>query len=129
MAPLLADLILVLHFALVVFIVLGLPLIWIGAGQGWGWVLKRGFRYTHLAAIVAVAAEALAGVVCPLTLWENALRAGADERSFVGRWVGRLLFYDAPEWVFTLAYVLFALATVATLRLVPPRPPASRRSR
>jgi hypothetical protein len=107
--------------------VLGLPLVWIGAWLGWNWVRSRSFRYTHFAAILVVAAEAMAGIVCPLTHWEDSLRAGADGRSFVGRWVTRLLYYDLPEWVFTLAYALFALATIATLRLIPPLRPPSRR--
>jgi hypothetical protein len=35
--------------------------------------------------------------------------------------VRALLFYQAPEWVFTVAYVAWTVATLATLRLVPPR--------
>lgn len=123
-----ADLILLIHFALAGFIVLGLPLVWIGAWRAWNWTRNRGFRYAHAAAILVVAAEALVGSVCPLTLWEDALRAGTDGRSFVGRWMARLLYYDFPEWMFTLAYVMYAAATLATLRLVAPRPP-SRASR
>ena len=117
----LADLILLLHFALAAFIVLGLPLVWIGAWRAWNWTRNRSLRYAHAAAIVVVAAEALAGSVCPLTRWEDALRAGDDGRSFVGRWVAQLLYYELPEWTFTLAYVLYALAT---LRLIAPRPPS-----
>ncbi|HEY5293328.1 MAG TPA: DUF2784 domain-containing protein [Burkholderiales bacterium] len=120
----LADLILLVHFALAAFIVLGLPLAWIGAWLGWNWTRNRTIRYAHAAAILVVAAEALAGSVCPLTRWEDALRAGADGRSFIGRWFARLLYYDFPEWAFTLAYVLYALATLATLRLVAPRRPS-----
>jgi hypothetical protein len=117
----LADLILLVHFALAAFIVLGLPLAWMGAWLGWNWVRGRALRYTHAIAILVVAAEALAGSVCPLTRWEDALRASADGRSFIGRWFARLLYYDFPEWAFTLAYVLYAAATLATLRLVAPR--------
>jgi uncharacterized protein DUF2784 len=119
----LADLILLVHFALAAFIAFGLPLVWLGAWLGWNWVRGRAFRYTHAAAILVVAGEALAGSVCPLTRWEDALRASAEGRSFVGRWFARLLYYDFPEWVFALAYCLYALATLATLRLVPPRRP------
>lgn len=119
----LADLILLVHFALAAFIVLVLPLVWLGAWLGWDWTRKPVLRYTHAAAILIVAAEALAGAICPLTAWEDALRAGADSGSFVGRWLARLLYYDFPEWSFTLAYVLYAAATLATLRLVPPRRP------
>jgi hypothetical protein len=120
----LADLILLAHFALAAFVVLLLPLAWIGAWLGWSWTRNRALRYAHAAAILVVAAEALAGSICPLTLWEDALRAGADGRSFVGRWVARLLYYEFPDWVFTVAYVAYAAATLATLRLVPPQPPS-----
>jgi hypothetical protein len=120
----LADLILLVHFALAVFIVLGLPLVWMGAWLGWNWVRGRALRYAHAIAILVVAAEALAGSVCPLTRLEDALRASADGRSFIGRWFARLLYYDFPEWAFTLAYVLYAAATLATLRLVAPRRPS-----
>jgi hypothetical protein len=116
-----ADALLVLHFAIVVFIVGGLILTWIGAALGWGWVRNRWFRYTHLAAIAFVALEALVGMTCPLTVWEDALRGGGSAESFVGRWVRTLLYYRAPEWAFTAVYVAWAAATLATLRLVPPR--------
>jgi hypothetical protein len=33
-----------------------------------------------------------------------------------------LLYYHAPEWVFTAAYVAWTLATLLTLWRVPPRP-------
>jgi hypothetical protein len=118
-----ADLILLVHFALAAFIVIGLPLVWMGAWLGWNWVRGRALRYAHAIAILVVAAEALAGSVCPLTRWEDALRASADGRSFIGRWMTRLLYYDLPESTFTLAYVLYAAATLATLRLFPPQPP------
>jgi Protein of Unknown function (DUF2784) len=116
-----ADLLLVVHFAVVLFIVGGLILVWTGAALGWRWVRNPWFRYLHLAAIAYVAAEALLGVACPLTVWEDLLRGGARPDSFVGRWVRRLLYYEAPEWVFATAYVAWTLATLATLRLVPPR--------
>ena len=120
-ARLLADVLVVVHFAIVAFIVGGLLLTWIGAPLGWRWIRNPWFRYLHLAAIAIVALEALIGIACPLTLWEDMLRGGARPESFVARWTHRLLFYRAPEWVFTVAYVLWTLATLATLRLVPPR--------
>jgi len=120
---LIADLVLVLHFSIAGFIVGGLVLVWIGALAHWGWVRNRWFRYLHLAAIAVVAAEALLGIACPLTLWEDLLRGGARPDSFVGRWVARLLYYDAPDWLFTTLYAAWAAATLLTLRCVPPAPP------
>ena len=121
MKPLLADLLLVVHFDIVAFIVGGLLLIWAGAWRGWRWVRNPLFRYLHLAAIAFVALEALLGRVCPLTVWEDLLRGGARPDSFVGRWVYRLLYYNAPEWVFAAIYALWAGATAATLYFVPTR--------
>ena len=118
----LADVILVVHFAIACFIVLGLCLTWLGAALSWQWVRNFWFRLLHLSAIGYVAVEALAGVVCPLTLWEDALRGSIGEQpGFVARWVRRLLFYELPEWVFTTAYVAAAAATAVTWWLAPPR--------
>jgi hypothetical protein len=121
-ARFLADTILVVHFAFVLFVIGGFALILAGAIGGWGWIRNPAFRYTHLAAIVFVAIEAIVGVACPLTLWEDALRHATPEApSFIGRWVSRLLYYDLPGWVFTVTYVLFAVAVGVTLWLIPPR--------
>ena len=115
-----ADVILVVHFGVVVFIAGGLVAVWIGAALGWRWIRNPWFRYAHLGAIGFVAAEALLGIACPLTIWEDLARGGVRAESFIGRWVRRVMFYDAPEWVFTTVYVAWTLATLATLRLVPP---------
>lgn len=116
-----ADALLALHFAIVVFIVGGLVLTWAGAALGWAWVRNPWFRYLHLGAIAFVALEALIGMTCPLTEWEDALRGGGSAESFVGRWVRYFLYYRAPEWVFTVLYVAWVAATLVTLRLLPPR--------
>ena len=116
-----ADALLVLHFLIAGFIVAGLVLVWIGALAHWAWVRNPWFRYLHLAAIVFVAAEALLGIACPLTVWEDLLRGGVRPESFVGRWVLRLLYYNAPEWVFTMLYAVWTGLTLLTLRTVPPR--------
>lgn len=119
----LADAILLLHFAFVLFVVGGLALICAGAALRWSWVRARTFRSLHLGAILLVVGESLVGVACPLTIWEDALRrAGPQHASFVGRWVARLLYYDFPEWVFATAYLVFALAVAIAWRLVPPHP-------
>jgi hypothetical protein len=115
-----ADLVLFAHFAFVLFVVGGLVITWIGAALRWAFVRSYGFRAAHLAAICFVVAEAVGGVVCPLTLWEDALRGTSSDTSFVARWVHRLMFYNLPEWVFTLAYVGFAAVVALTFWLVPP---------
>lgn len=119
---LLADAILFTHFLFILFVTGGLLAIWAGAMFGWVWVRNFRFRVAHLAAILFIMAESLVGMACPLTVWEDFLRqTSSGGASFMQRWVGRLIFYDLPEWVFTLAYVLFTLAVLATFRLVRPR--------
>jgi len=120
MQALLADVILIVHFLFVAFVVGGLAVIWIGVAAGWAWVRNFWFRATHLAAIVFVAGEALLGIWCPLTIWEDALRGVHADKSFIARWIHRVMFYDFPGWMFTAAYVLFALAVAATWWLVRP---------
>ncbi len=123
-----ADSILFVHFGIACYIVCGLGAIWLGIALGWSWVRNFWFRLTHLGAIGCVALEALAGIACPLTVWEDALRRSVGEQpGFIARWVRRLLFYDWPEWVFTVAYVATAVATLVTWWLAPPR--RARRSR
>ena len=121
MRSLLADFILIAHFGFVLFVVGGLGLIWAGAMAGWDWVRDLWFRIAHLAAILFVAAESLAGVWCPLTVWEDALRGRAGDKSFIARWIHGVMFYDLPEWVFTVLYCLFAAAVVATWWWIRPR--------
>ena len=121
MRVVLADAILIIHFLFVLFVVGGLLLTWIGAWRGWRWIRSVRLRVAHLAAIVFVACEALLGILCPLTEWEDALRGTASDKSFVARWVRQLMFFSAPEWLFTVIYVTFALAVAATLWFIPPR--------
>jgi len=116
-----ADIVLIVHFAFVAFVVGGFGLIWAGHFAGWNWIGNWVFRSLHLAAITFVAIESLIGMVCPLTQWEDKLRGGTTERSFVARWLHAILFYDVPEWVFSVLYVAFAVLTTLTIRLVPMR--------
>lgn len=120
----LADAVLVLHFGVVLFVVGGLLLIIVGNLRGWTWVNRLSFRLLHLLAIGTVVAESWLGIDCPLTVLEQWLRhqAGlpAYDTGFIQLWVGRLLFYDAPTWVFTLAYTVFALLVVAAWWRFPP---------
>jgi hypothetical protein len=118
----LANAVLVIHALVALFIVGALPAIWIGAVFGWRWVRTPAFRFTHLAAICVVALLSVLGLACPLTVLEDWLRHGsAGTEGFLQRWVSRLLYYDLPTWVFTVAYVLFACLVILTWRLIPPK--------
>ncbi len=125
MSTIFADAILVVHGLFVLFVVGGFILILLGA-RNWSWVRNRIFRVAHLAAIMLVTVEALLGITCPLTIWEDMIRGGPEQRSFIGRWIARLLYYNFPEWVFAIVYSAFTLAVVWVWHAVPPqkRPPS-----
>lgn len=122
----LADAVLLVHFGLVVFVVGGLALVLAGNALRWRWVNNRWFRRTHLATIAVVVLQAWLGRICPLTTLESSLRARAGtagyETSFIEHWVQRVIFYQAPAWVFALAYTLFGLLVVFVWRRFPPVP-------
>jgi hypothetical protein len=109
----LADTIVAVHVVWVGVVVLAVPLIALGAALKWAWVKSFWFRVTHVAMIGVVVAESLAGVACPLTVWEQELRraagGGAYDGSFLGHWLHELLFFDFEPWVFTAAYVTFGI--------------------
>ncbi len=64
-AGLLADLMLLLHVAIVAFAVLGQLLFMAGGLRGWAWVRKLWVRLAHLALIAFVVLQSWLGQVCP----------------------------------------------------------------
>ena len=121
----LADATVTLHASFVFFVVGGQLLILLGWLSNWHWTRNLIFRVAHLSAILFVILEAWLGVNCPLTILENRLREMAGqagyELSFIGYWLNRILFYSAPEWVFTSIYSGFGLLVVLTFIVYPPR--------
>lgn len=121
----LVGLVLALHVALVAFVVGGLLAVIAGNLFGWRWVNALWFRLAHLAAIAIVVAQSWLGIVCPLTSLELWLRErsgqGAYTGGFIEHWLERVLYYDAPTWVFTTVYSLFGLGVLATWWFFPPR--------
>lgn len=117
---LLANAILIIHFLFVLFVVGGLPVIWIGAWLRLHFVRNIRLRIAHLAAILFVVGESLLGMVCPLTTWEDKLRQLETSDSFIQRWLHDILFYNFPEGMLTIVYVLFALLVLVTFILIPP---------
>ncbi len=124
LAARLADAILVTHVGIVAFVILGTIAIFVGRRR-WPWV--RGFRWrlTHVLLMVFIALQAWLGALCPLTVWEQALRRRAGQasygESFIEHWLSRLIFFDAPWWSFVAAYSAFAALVLLAWLVVPPR--------
>ena len=124
---LLADLIAFIHFGYVSFVVFGLLVILLGGLLKWRFTRNFWFRAVHLTMILIVVVEALLGIVCPLTVWEDDLRMAAgqnvSEASFVARLIHQFMFFDFLPIVFTVVYCLFGLAVLASWWLYPPNWP------
>lgn len=124
-AGVLADAILMLHVGVVFFVVLGALAIPLGAWRGWRWVRGLRWRLLHVVLMGVIALQAWLGALCPLTVWEQALRRRAGEavygESFIEHWLSRLIFFEAPWWIFVAAYSAFALFVLLLWRWVPPR--------
>jgi hypothetical protein len=122
---LLADVIVVLHFAIVLYVILGQVVVLAGWLLRWQWVRNRWFRLSHFALIAFVATQACFGQLCPLTIWEYELRElggqPIEHSSFIAYWAHELLFIDVEPEALTVPYVVFALLVLVSLRLVPVR--------
>lgn len=127
-----ADFVTMIHAAYVAFVVVGFVAILVGWAAEWHWVQNFYFRLAHLAMILFVCCEALIGTTCPLTIWENVLRVKGGEsgysRDFVGYWLDSLIFYQAPPWIFTTAYLTFGALVILAFWFVPMRWPTANRS-
>ncbi len=125
----LADLVAIVHAAYVAFVVIGFAAIVAGAIVGARWARSFALRALHLASILLVCLEVIIGAVCPLTALENSLRvrggAAGYPADFIGYWVDRLIFYNAPGWVFALLYFGFAALVALSWWRWPPRWPGS----
>jgi hypothetical protein len=123
----LADAVVMIHAAYVVFVVFGLAAILVGVVLEWKWVRGFCFRLSHLVAVALVCLEAILGVMCPLTTLEDSLRARAGQArypsDFIGYWTHRLIFYNAPTWIFTALYAAFTILVAATFWFAPPKWP------
>ena len=120
-----ADAMLVTHVLVVIFIVLGLLLVYAGRVLSWQWVRNPWFRLAHLIAIAVVVVQSWFGLVCPLTTWEMALRSKAGEAvyegSFIKHLLSDLLYYQAPAWVFIACYTVFGLLVLISWFWIRPR--------
>jgi Na+(H+)/acetate symporter ActP len=125
LAALLADALLALHVGVVLFVVGMLPLVLVGGVRGWAWVRRFRLRLTHVLLMVFIAGQTWLGQLCPLTVWEQDLRRIAGEasyrESFIEHWLSRLLYWEAPWWVFVTAYTGFSLLVGAAWWWVRPR--------
>lgn len=119
----LATAILAVHLGVVLLNVGGLVLVPLGAWLGWRWVRNFWLRVLHVLSLAVVAAQALMGRACVLTIWQFALqgRGSGEAPPLIAAWINRLLYWRLPPWVFVVMYVTVLVYTLLLWRWVPPR--------
>jgi len=127
-----ADILLLAHALFVAFVIFGLVFIIVGKLFSWSWVRNPWFRLVHLIAIGVVVLQSWLGVICPLTIWEMALREKAGDTvyagTFIAHWLETIFYYRAPAWVFILCYTVFGFLVLASWFWVRPHPFGHRKS-
>ena len=116
-----ADIVLMFHFCVVIFITFGFFLIPIGCMYKWDWVTNIQLRILHSGMMVFITLETLLGITCPLTTFENSLRGIHESKSFIGYWIKKIIYWDFPTQFFIILYCIFLVWTFLMWKLYPPR--------
>ncbi len=122
---LLADAVMALHFAWIVFMISGGVLAAAAFRYERLFRLAR-FRTVHLIGVLFTALLAAAGLPCPLTLLENRLNAlsgsgAAYPGSFIAAHIGGLVYPGLPPLALIVPTILLALFSAAVFAFRPPR--------
>lgn len=122
-----ATSVLALHLAIIAFNVAGCVLVPIGAWRGWRWVRGFWWRLAHLLSLAVVAAQALSGRACFLTIWQGGVADASHVQPLIASWIERMIYWSLPLWVFAAAYVVVFVYVIALWATVRPRTPWRRR--
>ena len=116
----LADIVLILHFFIVIFITVGFFLIPIGYYYDWNWIKSLKLRIFHCGSMFLVTFETLVGITCPLTSIENNLRGMSNNKSFISFWIEKIIYWDFPTKFFIFLYFIFLGWTLLMWKIYPP---------
>lgn len=120
----LADIIVVMHFAWILFMLVGFVLTVSGFWRK-GFFDRWRFRILHLCGIAYVSVLAMMGKYCPLTMWENTLRAKYEPNltysgSFIIHYVEKLVYPDINPLIIQIPTTFIAVFTVLLFIFKPP---------
>lgn len=120
----LADIIVVVHFAWILFMLVGF--IFTLRGLFYKEFFDRWlFRTLHLFGIIYVSLLAILGKYCPLTIWENILRLKYDPNltyagSYIIHYVEKLVYPDINPLVIRIPTTFIVVFTILFFILKPP---------
>ena len=115
-----ADIVLMFHFAIVIFITFGFFLIPIGYKSNWLWVTNLKLRICHCGLMLFITLETLLGITCPLTSIENNIRGIKKTTSFISYWINQIIYWDLPSQFFIILYCAVLIWTFLLWKFFPP---------
>ncbi len=121
----LADIIVVMHFAWILFMLVGF--IFTIAGFFWKRFFDRWlFRTVHLLGIIYVSLLVIMGKYCPLTILENTLRQKYDPEltytgSFMIHYIERLVYPDINPLIIQIPTTFIAVFSILAFIIKPPQ--------
>lgn len=98
-----AVLILILHLAVILFVVIGFPVALI--------TNHRAFRLIHAGVLAFITLLMILGIPCPLTILEETSAGESYEGSFIATWLNRIIYVEwfTPQTVFIIDMIFAAL--------------------
>ncbi len=120
----LADAIVIIHFAWILFMLLGFILTLCGFFYR-SFFDRWLFRTLHLCGIAYVSLLAIMGKYCPLTILENTLRTRYDPElgypgSFIVHYIEKLVYPDVSPLIILIPTVIIAVFTIVVFIVRPP---------
>jgi len=122
----LADLLMVVHLAWVIFMIVGLPL---------GLLVRSPtLRWIHFIGMMVTGTFAALGMYCPLTVWEEGLRQVSQPGfsyggSFIARHLEPILYPDISPGILNIASVFWGLLTFISMLVWKPGVPSFRKGK
>ena len=116
-----ADVVLILHFSIIIFITSLFFFIPIGYKLNWSWLKYKSVRKIHLALMTLVTFETILGIACPLTYLENHLLEKVETELFLSFWLKKIIYWDFPSTFFISLYLVCFAWTIALWVFFPPK--------
>ena len=94
---------LILHFAVILFMVIGFP---------FGLITnRRWFRLVHAGVLAFITSLMILRIPCPLTVLEESSAGDSYQGSFLATWLNRLIYVDwfTPQSIFIIDLIFAAL--------------------
>jgi hypothetical protein len=106
---LLADVVVTVHLCFMLFVLISQLLIVAGWLLDWSWIRNFWFRFVHLLSIGVVAAQAVAGIECPLTTLERHLRTEGEYPMYCALLAANLVLSPSEDVLASLGSATYAV--------------------